>query len=78
MHEWALAGRGLAWRSMWEVGEELAGGRLVSVLDAFAAPANAIYAVFPQRRHLPLRVRAFIDRLKNTYSNPAYWRGGRG
>ena len=73
LHDWALAGRGLAWRSMWEVREDLAAGRLVTVLDEFAAPDNAIYAVFPQRRHLPLRVRMFIDHLKNTYAQPAYW-----
>ncbi len=74
LHEWALAGHGLAWRSLWEVGGDLAAGRLRTVLDDYAAPPMGIYAVFPQRRHLPLRVRLFIDYLKNTYSNPAYWR----
>jgi DNA-binding transcriptional LysR family regulator len=77
LRDWALAGRGLAWRSMWEVGEDLKAGRLAAVLDAFAAPDNAIHAVFPQRRHLPLRVRLFIDYLKNTYGNPSYWHGVR-
>jgi hypothetical protein len=33
--------------------------------------------VFPQRRHLPLRVRLFIDHLKNTYGNAGYWSGER-
>lgn len=75
LHGWALAGRGLAWRSMWEVRDDLAAGRLVTVLDAFAAPDNAIHAVFPQRRHLPLRVRMLIDHLKNTYASPGYWAG---
>ena len=73
LHEWALAGRGLTWRSVWEVGEDLKAGRLVSVLDDYASPPVGIYAVFPQRRHLPLRLRLFIDHLKNTYGNPAYW-----
>ena len=73
LHEWALAGRGLAWRSWWEVGEDLNEGRLSAVLDAFAAPPIGIYAVFAQRRHLPLRVRLFIDSLKNSYGNAAYW-----
>ena len=73
LHDWALAGRGLAWRSWWEVGEDLRAGRLVSVLDEFAAPPLGIYAVFPQRRQLPLRVRLFIDLLKSTYGQPAYW-----
>lgn len=74
LHDWALAGRGLAWRSLWEAGEDLRAGRLRSVLDDFAAPDNAIYAVFAQRRLLPLRVRAFVDYLKNSYANPTYWR----
>ncbi|SAK53701.1 LysR family transcriptional regulator [Caballeronia ptereochthonis] len=73
LHEWCLEGRGLAWRSWWEVGEDIGGGRLVSVLDAFAAPPIGIHAVFPQRRHLPLRVRLFLDLLKHTYNAPGYW-----
>jgi DNA-binding transcriptional LysR family regulator len=73
LHEWALEGKGLAWRSMWEVGDDLKRGSLVPVLEAFAAPPTGIYAVFPQRKHLPLRVRLFIDHLKNTYGNPGYW-----
>jgi uncharacterized membrane protein len=35
------------------------------VLEEFAAPPNGIYAVFPQRKHLPLRVRLWIDFLKH-------------
>lgn len=73
LHEWALAGKGLAWRSLWEVGSDLKDGRLASVLDAWQAAPMGIYAVFPQRRYLPLRVRLFIDLLKETYAQPAYW-----
>ncbi|MBE2261032.1 MAG: LysR family transcriptional regulator [Rhodobacteraceae bacterium] len=73
LHEWALAGKGLAWRSVWEVGDDLRRGRLRSLLDDYAAPPVGIYAVFPQRRHLPLRVRLFIDQLKTTFGDPAYW-----
>jgi DNA-binding transcriptional LysR family regulator len=74
LHDWALAGRGLAWRSMWEVGPEIAAGRLVPVLEQHAAPGNDIYAVFAQRRHLPLRIRAFVDFLRHAYAQPDYWR----
>ncbi|MEZ5614076.1 MAG: LysR substrate-binding domain-containing protein [Rhodocyclaceae bacterium] len=73
LHEWALAGRGLAWRSMWEVGADLKSGALVSLLEAFAAPPTGIHAVFPQRKFLPLRVRLLIDYLKHSYGNPDYW-----
>lgn len=73
LHDLALGGKGLAWRSLWEVGGDIASGRLVAVLDEFAAPPVGIHAVVPQRRHLPLRVRLFIDLLKATWRNPGYW-----
>jgi DNA-binding transcriptional LysR family regulator len=74
LHDWALAGRGLAWRSMWEVGALIEAGRLITVLDAYAAPDSEIHAVFGQRRHLPLRIRAFVDFLRRAYAQPDYWR----
>jgi DNA-binding transcriptional LysR family regulator len=74
LHDWCLAGYGIAWRSTWEVESEIAAGLLVPVLEEFAAPPNGIYAVFPQRKHLPLRVRLWIDFLKQNYSQSAYWR----
>ena len=73
LHAWCLAGYGIAWRSTWEVEAEIASGQLVAVLEAFAAPPNGIYAVFPQRKHLPLRVRLWIDFLKERYGVPGYW-----
>jgi len=74
LHDWCLAGLGIAWRSTWEVEHEVASGQLVSVLDEFAAPPNGIYAVFPHAKHLALRVRLWIDFLKHSYGDPAYWR----
>ncbi|WIT13053.1 LysR family transcriptional regulator [Paucibacter sediminis] len=73
LHDWCLAGLGLAWRSTWEVEADIQAGRLQTVLDAFAAPPNGIFAVIPQRKHLPLRVRLWIDFLKQNYGSPAYW-----
>ncbi|RTL25955.1 MAG: LysR family transcriptional regulator [Rhodocyclaceae bacterium] len=75
LHEWALGGIGLAWRSMWEVERDLASGALVSVLDEWAAPATGIYAVFPQNRRLPLRVRLLIDHLRGVFGRLGYWGG---
>src|SRR3546814_18890746 len=57
LHQWTLAGIGLAWRSLWEIQDDLAAGRLISVLDDYAAPANGICAMLPERKHLPLRDR---------------------
>ena len=74
LHDWCLAGHGIAWRSSWEVESEIAAGRLLALLEDFAAPPNGIYAVFAQRKHLPLRVRLWIDFLKHCYGQAAFWR----
>lgn len=73
LHAWCLEGLGLAWRSWWEVAADIRQGRLVSVLDEHAAPPNGIFAVFAQRKHQPLRLRLWLDYLKDHYANPAYW-----
>jgi len=73
LHDWCLAGYGIAWRSIWEVEAEIKAGELVAVLEEFAAPPNGIYAVFPQRKHLPLRVRLWVDYLKHHYSQAGFW-----
>ena len=78
LHDWCLGGWGIAWRSTWEVEAEIAAGRLVAVLEDFAAPPNGIYVVFPQRKHLPLRVRLWIEHLKHQYAQPAFWKGPQG
>jgi len=73
LHDWCLAGHGIAWRSTWEVASEIRSGQLVAVLEDFAAPPNGIYAVFSQRKHLPLRLRLWIDFLKDHYGRANYW-----
>ncbi len=75
LHDWCLAGYGIAWRSTWEVEAEIAAGLLVPVLEAFSAPPNGIYVVFPQRKHLPLRLRLWMDYLKHHYGQASFWRG---
>jgi DNA-binding transcriptional LysR family regulator len=70
---WAIAGEGLALRSAWEVSEEIKRGRLAPVLDEYAVPGNNIYAVFPERRLLPAKVRFFIEHLKKAFGDPPYW-----
>jgi DNA-binding transcriptional LysR family regulator len=75
LHDWCLAGHGIAWRSSWEIDAEIEAGRLVPLLDEFAALPNGIYAVFPQRKHLPLRVRLWLDFLKAAYGSAGFWGG---
>ncbi|MEC4721928.1 LysR family transcriptional regulator [Noviherbaspirillum sp. CPCC 100848] len=74
LHRWACESLGLAWRSTWEIQSELASGQLITVLDEYALDNYDIMAVYPQQRHLPAKIRFFIDMLKAVYAQPGYWR----
>ena len=73
LHRWAVEGLGIAWRSTWEIAPELERGDLVTVLDDYALPSYDIHAVYPQQRHVPARLRLFVDYLKAMYGRAGYW-----
>ncbi|MGR2737962.1 LysR family transcriptional regulator [Billgrantia sp. Q4P2] len=58
-----LAGEGLAWLPGWLIAEHLRSGALVRILENEASRDVDIHAVWPQSRHLPMRVRVVIDEL---------------
>lgn len=60
---WAIAGVGIAFKSLFDVIDDLEAGRLVRVLPGWSAGPSAIHAVFPSGRHQPARVRALDDAL---------------
>jgi DNA-binding transcriptional LysR family regulator len=69
---WARGGLGLAWRSTWEVGADIAAGELIAVLDEYALPSFDITAVYPRDR--PLKAaRLFIETLRAAYAKHGYW-----
>ena len=73
LHRWTMEGLGLGWRSTWEIQSELETGQLITVLDEYALPDYDIMAVYPQQRHLPAKIRFFIDMLRSIYAEPGYW-----
>lgn len=73
LHQWCLDGHGLAWRSLWEVSQDIAAKRLVTVLDEFQAAPNGIFALMPQRKLTPLRVRVLVEWLKYHYQQNGYF-----
>lgn len=73
----ALAGLGIVQHSLWHVVDDLDAGRLEAVLPDYALPESGIYAVMPERRHAPARVRAFIDFLADELGDPPPWERGR-
>jgi DNA-binding transcriptional LysR family regulator len=67
----ALAGMGIADLPDFLVGEDVAAGRLVSLLDGFIAQDGAVHAVYPHSRHLSPKVRVFIDFLAERWGGDA-------
>src|SRR5512134_1605605 len=64
----AVQGVGITLEPDFIVGAELKNGTLVRVLESFEAPALPIYAVYPSRRFLPAKVRAFVDFLAERFN----------
>jgi DNA-binding transcriptional LysR family regulator len=48
-------------------------GRLVPLLQDFIAPPVPIYAVYPSRKHLSAKVRAFVDFLVMRFEDAPDW-----
>ena len=60
----ALAGEGMAFLPDDLVAEDLAAGRLVQVLDDWTPPFPGLSLYYPSRRHVPAKLRALIDLLR--------------
>lgn len=60
----AAAGCGVALLPEWLVRQPLVEGRLQRLLPQYRFPEQGVYALWPDSRHLPARVRAFIDFLR--------------
>jgi len=57
----ALAGLGLTLVPEFSIEKELAAGTLISLMEDRIPKGGGIYAVYPHRRHVPGKVRVFVD-----------------
>ena len=55
------------------VGKDVQEGRLVKVLTGYETLEVEIFLVYPQRRHLAPKVRAFVDFMAERISETPYW-----
>lgn len=74
----ALAGLGIALLPTWLIGEDLRAGRLVTPLPEWEwliapGPERAIWGVYPPKKVLSPKVKAFLDFLSQRFGAPAYW-----
>ncbi|MBV9529599.1 MAG: LysR family transcriptional regulator [Bradyrhizobium sp.] len=78
LREGALSGFGIALLPTWLVGSDLREQQLVEVLPDFEwllapGPERAIWAVYPPKKVVSPKVRAFIGFLSECFGQPPYW-----
>lgn len=69
----AVAGLGIALEPDFIIAPDVQSGALVRLLPGFQPPATAIHAVYPSRRHLSAKVRAFVDFLATYFAAHQPW-----
>lgn len=74
-------GFGVALLPSWLVGQDVRSGRLCAVLPQWewhiaSGSERAIWAVYPPKKIVPPKVRAFRDFLGTRFGNPPYWEIG--
>lgn len=74
IREALLSGVGLGLRGTWDIGPEIASGKLQVVLPQYRGSSNvAIYAVYPCREFMPAKVHVFIEFFAELYGVEPYW-----
>jgi DNA-binding transcriptional LysR family regulator len=69
-----IGGTGISRLPTFVAGRHIASGGLVRLLKQYSMPLQTIYAVFPERRHLPIKVRVFIEFLVERFClDRPYW-----
>ncbi|QQM29944.1 LysR family transcriptional regulator [Martelella lutilitoris] len=63
----ALSGLGIALLPDFVARRAIDSGELVSLFDEYLPQHSGIYAVFPHRRYLPVKVRSFVDFLSKWF-----------
>lgn len=61
LREALIRGCGIGRLPTFVAGPDISSGRLVRILERYRMPSQTLYAVFPERRHLPAKVRVFLD-----------------
>ena len=71
--EAAVAGHGILVSPSFYVAELLRSGRLKRILERYRSKELGIHAVYPQRGHVPPKVRAFVDFLAQRFGRKPDW-----
>ena len=73
MSQAVLGGLGLALLPTFIIGRDIQAGRLRAALSEYIPVEQHVYALYLPTRHLPAKVRAFIDFLLERFGPDPYW-----
>ncbi|MFP3550814.1 LysR family transcriptional regulator [Paraburkholderia sp. SIMBA_049] len=59
--EWAVAGHGIAMKSIWDIGSDLRMGKLTILMPEWRSPDVPVHALYQRSRYMAPRVRAVLD-----------------
>ena len=68
-----LRGIGISYGPSFVFNEHIRSGALVALLPDHGTKDLAIHAVYPTSRHVPLKLRSFIDHLAKEFGSDAHW-----
>ena len=70
----ALDHQGVILQPDFLIGDDLRSGALVELMPEYRAISIGVHAVYPSRKHLPLKVRRLIDFLVESFQSPTWSR----
>jgi len=73
LREALLQGAGITLTPTFVAGQDIKTGKLKAVLTDHKVMEVSIYAVYPQRRHLSPKVKAFVEYMTKRISSQPYW-----
>lgn len=66
-------GLGIGYMAKFLAYDSIQAGRLIELFPSKRVVLSHIYAVYPERRNLPLKTRAFIDHVREAFRTPPGW-----
>ncbi|WP_336726988.1 LysR family transcriptional regulator [Achromobacter ruhlandii] len=67
--QWAIAGHGIARKTLWDAADDLRAGRLKMLLPDYVVAEDGVHAVFHGNRYMAPRVRRLLDFLVERFSH---------
>ena len=69
----AMNGSGLVQLPSYMIGLDIQAGKLQPVLEQYEPKPTPINLIYAHRKHMSLKVRSFVDYMKNYFETPPYW-----